>query len=644
MLLAPALLAAGTAVAAEKLPSAVKDLHYGQVLFEFYQQNYYSAAVDLLTAQAQGRLQHHDAEAQLLLGGLYLSYGLHDEAEAVFNKLLADYAEAPVRDRAWFYLGKIRYYKGLFAEAAAAFAKVGDDLDEALVEELRTLRANLHMAQEQYPEAIAALQDLSGEERGANYARFNLGVALVRAGREAEGITLLEKLGQLQSNEDDLKALRDKANLALAYIFLQTDPVRAKTRLSRIRLNGPFSTKALLGLGWAEVELQRFAQALVPWNGLTQRDRSDIAVLESFLARGNALERLRALPQAMQAYADAISVYEQELRELEATQEAVKAGRLWDSLLAQVGGDEMGWFWEAELLPDTPEARFLAGLMAGHEFHEAIKSLRDLRFLAAKLARWEQEVPALDDMLALRQATYEQQLNTLTPDETLARVASVRASRDYYFQELKRIEEAGDVMALATEQEFKLLARLVKMEERIWRLSQQKNMDEYADKYRFFKGLIEYDIYTTYAVRRWETRKLLKSLDAELATTLAQQESLEQARVEAPKGFQGFAQRISQQRERIAALQKQVQAAYEQQHQLLQQMVDAELVQIHGRLVDYLDQARFSLAHLQDLSASQPAIDKPVFTQPAAETPGLQPPAAQPPADEPATGQTGGGQ
>ena len=108
------LLHAGYALAAKQPPREVRDLQYGQALFQFYQQNYYSAAVDLLTAEQQHRLQHHDAEAQLLLGGIYLSYGLHDEAEAIFLKLI-DAGTAPaVRDRAWFYLAKIRYHKQLY--------------------------------------------------------------------------------------------------------------------------------------------------------------------------------------------------------------------------------------------------------------------------------------------------------------------------------------------------------------------------------------------------------------------------------------------------------------------------------------------------------------------------------------------------
>jgi len=599
------LLTGGPVFAAADEPRVVRDLYFGEVLYQFYQQNYYSAAVDLLTAQEQNRLQHHDQDAQLLLGGLYLSYGLHTEADTVFTVLLDGNVAPAVHDQAWFYLGKIRYQKGLYAEADEALGRVGDALGTELQEEFHTLKANLLMAREQYPEAVVALQAQAKGKGEGNYARFNLGVALVRAGREAEGLVLLEQVAGLQSSEEDLKALRDKAYLALGYLSLKKDPIKAKWYLRRVRLKGPFSNKALLGLGWAEVELQRYEQALVPWSELASRDRVDIAVFESLLATGNALERLRAFPQAMQTYESAIADYEKELLTLDSTQAAVKSGRLWTDLLAQVERNQMGWFWEAELLPPTQEAHYLQTLMAGHEFHEAIKNLRDLQFLADKLDRWAQEMPAFNYMLELRAETYQTQLERLTPESTLARVADVRASRDIYFQELKRIEAEQDTMALATEKESELLTRLEQVDETLQRISGERDVEEFLNKYRLLKGLLEYDIHTTYAIRHRQVEKSLKSLDEALEAALVQQDSLQRARAQAPRGFAGYEARIDDQGARIAKLQAGVRQAFDEQQTQLQNMVDAELSRLRQQLVDYLDRARFSLAHLQDLAASQ---------------------------------------
>ena len=49
------------------------------------------------------------------------------------------------------------------------------------------------------------------------FARFNLGVALVRENRLEEAAPLLTAVGTMNAVGSELLALRDKANLALGY-------------------------------------------------------------------------------------------------------------------------------------------------------------------------------------------------------------------------------------------------------------------------------------------------------------------------------------------------------------------------------------------------------------------------------------------
>ena len=591
----------------------VGNLNYGMVLYDFYQQNYYSATVNLLADLKQHKLQHNEAEALLLLGGLYVSYGQQDEAEKIFKQLINAGAPPQVRDRAWFFIGKIRYEKQLFDEADEALSKVGNALDPSLQGEFLVLKSNLLMAKKKYKEAVKFIEaNFKGNNLRAkdfNFVRYNLGVALIRSGEVQEGNSLIKQVGQLKSNDPDIKALRDKANLALGYSILNTDPVKAKSYFQLVRINGPFSNRALLGMGWAEAELQRYKQALVPWQVLAGRDRSDVAVLESLLAIGNALERLHAYPQAMSAYQNAINAYNQELAKLENTVAAVKAGRIWRDLLAQVPGNEMGWFWNAELLPKTPEMHYLSNLMAQHDFDEAIKNLRDLNFLKAKLERWQNELPAFSYMLDLRRKTYDSQLGSLTPEKTLNHVIDVRTTRDRYVDDLKQIEANNDALALETEKEHKQFTRLASVEKQIWHLSNnpgfgQARAEKYRERYEFLKGVLEYKIRTTYAERVWKLKKSLKSLNAVLESTLAQQKELQKARKEAPLHFKGFSRKITVYNKNISQLLKQVNAAFKEQQNQLQDMADKELDQDRLQLVNYLDRARFSLAHLQDMATS----------------------------------------
>jgi len=109
------LLAMTTAAhAASKMPQQVLDLHYGEVLFHFYQQDYFTAITHLMAAQQQDLLKHHKRDSDLLLGGMQLSYGMLEEAEGRFRRLLDQESDKEIRNRIWYYLTKISYQRGLY--------------------------------------------------------------------------------------------------------------------------------------------------------------------------------------------------------------------------------------------------------------------------------------------------------------------------------------------------------------------------------------------------------------------------------------------------------------------------------------------------------------------------------------------------
>src|SRR5687768_15118127 len=109
---APALVSTAMAAKPEvdKLtPTVVRDLHFGDALFYYYQGKDFDTITRLQAYEQWQRMPHHDAETQLLLGGLYLSLGLHNEAGERFETLLTQSVPEGVRNRAWFYLGKVWY-------------------------------------------------------------------------------------------------------------------------------------------------------------------------------------------------------------------------------------------------------------------------------------------------------------------------------------------------------------------------------------------------------------------------------------------------------------------------------------------------------------------------------------------------------
>ena len=188
-------------------PQDVKDLHYGDVLFYFFQDDYFDSITRLLAARQLERIPHTQGEAELLLGGLYLSLGEHVEAGRIFEALLNQNTSEAVRNKAWFYLGKVWYQRGYLGESERALRQVSDKIDPRISAERYMLLAQLMMRQERYDDAIASLRNWHGAPDWTAYAQFNLGVALVRKDRLADAIPYLDRVGRMDTRGEELLSL-----------------------------------------------------------------------------------------------------------------------------------------------------------------------------------------------------------------------------------------------------------------------------------------------------------------------------------------------------------------------------------------------------------------------------------------------------
>lgn len=379
----------------------VRDPHFGEAVFEYYQDKYFLAATDLLAAQATRTLQQQNYDEQLLLGDLYLAYGLHRHADRLFSGILEKQAPPAVSARAHFYLAKTWYERGYLKQAQDALLNIRDTLPPELSDERRTLLALALMKQNRYGEAVGVLSQLHGKSDWAVYARYNMGVGLIQIGRTREGVAQLEKIARMRTNQSDIKILQDKANLALGFTFLGLpDPQRAKSYFGEVRLDGPLAGKALLGIGWALSAKGKYKQSLVPWMELLKSHDFDVAVSETLLAVPYAFTELGAYKQALQHYEQAIGVYNAEIDRLEKVIESLRAGDLLAVVLPADADNDKGRFDSGEKLPDTPENRYLIRLFASHDFHQALRSYRDLRALSRNLNCWS-AIVSMEDTQAL---------------------------------------------------------------------------------------------------------------------------------------------------------------------------------------------------------------------------------------------------
>jgi len=589
--------AANGAPAAER--RVVKDPHFGEVLFFFFQEDYFSALSNLMTAQHFERLQHHAEEAELLRGGMLLSYGLHQEAGRVFQALIDAGAPPSVRDRAWFYLAKIRYQRGYIAEAEAAIERVQGPLPGELEDERLVLHATLVSRRRQYRQAAAMLRRISDRSAWTAYGRYNLGVTLIQAGERDAGVKLLDEIGSERPHGEELRALRDKANVALAYAFLQGDqPAWAEPYLGRVPLNGLLSNRALLGMGWMHAALNEYERALVPWMELADRSLTDTAVQESLLAVPFALGKLGAYRQSLARYESALDAYTHEIGKLDEAIAAIRRGALVENILRDNPGDESGWYWRVRQLPDTPESRYLIELLATHEFQEGLKNYRDLGFLLRNLTTWARSIGVYRDMLATRRQGFAERLPRVIAGERALQVERLRAAYAREVQGLARIESQGDAEALAAGRERMLAARLERVRAGLESLVEPAQRE--TVQYRLMRGLLTWDLSTQYSQRLRDEKKALQEAGRLITEAEGRREALLRAQAQVPASFDEFDKRIEMLRDRIAGTQGKVSAAARAQEEYLAKLAVTELARRREQIAAYITQARFAVAQIYD--------------------------------------------
>jgi hypothetical protein len=633
-----ALLAAGPAVAwaARRDPNAlppvqVRDLAYGDVLFHYWadEDGGLETLVRLESYTHWGLMSHHAADAQLLAAGLYLQLGMHNEAGSRFEGLLARNLPLGVRNKVWFYLAKIWYERGYYDRSEDALAHIQGKLTPDLESERSNIAVNVVMREGHYDAAIERLRGWRGPPDWMAFARYNLGVALVRAGRLPEADPILSAVGSLRSQDAELLDLRDKANLALGFADMQASkPERARLAFERVRLDGPYSTRALLGAGWAQAELGEYRAALTPWLELHHRDLLDAAVQESYLAVPFAFSKLNAGAQAAQYYEAALKSFSDESGRLDEAIAHVHSGGMLGDLLGADKDASSGWFWQLKTLPDAPQSRYLYTLLADNDFQEGLKNFRDLGYLNASLAHWDQDMQAFGAMIDTREQAYNERLprtDALLATQAAARLRAERAAAE---SRLEAIETDDDVVALGTDKQRAQWDRIARDEERAAAMPPGLERDEAQAKLRLIKGVLYWQLEQSFKARSYAQHRELRTLDHALEELQNRWVRVQRARAAVPADTGDFAASIAALGDRMKAVHTALASISQQQSGYLEQLAEGELKAQQQRLAAYAVQARFSLADLYDRGGNRTAAN--ASTHAAPDTDAHEAPTATP--------------
>jgi predicted nucleic acid-binding Zn-ribbon protein len=602
---------ASSATAGTSAPKELKDLYFGEALYYAFQGDWFDAIarLDIELTQHHGvdeperdTLYYHINHAEFAVGDFELAYRMHQRAGRAITAVIEGNVEEPVRNEAIFRLARIYFQKDQPINALYAVERISGDVPPNILDDLAFLRAQILMANGRFTEAASILSDLQNAESLEGFSTYNLGIALLKDGKELEGRQYLDRTGRINSNDPLTLAIKDKSNLVLGSKLLEEKEYEvAKQMLDRVRLNGPFSNRALLGSGWADAFQGRFERALVPWSTLVTREVTDASVQEAMLAVPYSYGRLNVQSKAAVMYGSALEKFGTEVDNLGESIKSIREGHFLRALVREELKQDANWVVKLRKLPQTPETYYLLELMASHDFQEFLKNYLDLEQLRKKLVAWEEDLDAFEEIIKQRRTYYQPLLPAI--DREFRRLDSQMRLR---LEQRDRIEQRLKAMLVAPRPDYLATSKERITSEQIALLEQKLTAGgtpiprEIEARIKRLRGVLHWHIYTEYDRRFTEAHEHLRELNHEVDRLKREYTAFVRTRQAATQSYEGYDDVIRRQRFLIREVRKKVAKLMARQGHMLETMAVNELTRRRTRLAEFQIKARFAMADSYD--------------------------------------------
>jgi Tfp pilus assembly protein PilF len=604
-------LALAAVAARPAIADDLRDLYFGEALYQAYQGQYFDALERLDPELAQHRrvdepeldsLQYHIKQADFSIGDFELRYRMHLRAGRAIKAVLDADVDQPVKNDAAYRLARIEFQKDQPEDALHALERIQGTVPDNIKDDVEFLRANVYLALGRPADAVEVLKRLQTAESLKGFVAYNFGIALMQAGHGPEGLRQLDKAGQIDGRQPAAAAIRDKSNMVLGSLMLRSeDYPHAQLAFDRVRLDGPYSNGALLSTGWAEVSARDYAKAVVPWGMLITRDPTDAAVQEAKLALPFAYSKLRVYGRAALLYGQALDSFGQELEKVDASLRSIRAGNFLKALVREEIKQDNVWVVRLRTLPDTPDTFYLTELMASNDFQTALQNYLDLEDLHRRLITWQGGFDAFEDLIRLRRANYEPLLPKVDAKfrELDSRMRVRLEQRDLLQKRLQDLLTAPRPPLLATADERVALERLRKIENALQDTSGGECAALQA-RVQHLQGVLTWRLYTEYPERLTQAHKNLHDLNNDTRRLQDQYTAFVRARQAAVHSYVGYDQSITRLRTRVGEALEHVDTLLARQGHVIEAVAIDELDTRRKRLETYQVQARYAVADSYD--------------------------------------------
>ena len=526
-LLRPLLLLSALLVGAPMASAQSTDeLIHREALYHFYNNDYLKTLVLLENEQVGSNHvanEYHNLNHILALE-TNMRFGLVSNVDHILEHLNFTARDKDVKQTALLYQGRRAYNQGDWRQAVGfltdALKTKGLPKDER--DEAYYYLANSFLKVHQVKEAAKVLGAITDNSIWAAYGYYNLGIYYAAKDPDtSRALVSLRVASAMTGSTEEGLELNDRVQLAAGHIALQEqDFNKALSFLKNVRASGTSAPAAIYDYGRAYAGLGRYRTAIQSWHRAKKFALVIPGVADTFqaIAYGYEQENLRAT--SIDAYLEAIAVYEKEIRQLDGLIESLrKDGAL--STLVEIKRQNSGveWFLATDLVTNTPTIAFVNYMMEDPEFYVLAKEVLQLNDLSISIADGQDQLTVFQKMLTRRAKEVgnaaQKDQRKLDPKVLNA----VVEERNALAKSLAEAEASREYQEFTPAQYASATARITEMNEELQKLQGQLTAAEkqtYRERVERLKGVILWNSMDEYKQNRAALVSDMQAIDAQL--------------------------------------------------------------------------------------------------------------------------------
>lgn len=611
-------------------------------LYEYYQGNYFSALSQLQVLKSKTTIDGLPGSAELLEGGVSLSFGLEIRAESIFQSLLQNPREdstddvnisvsPEVHSIAWYFLGKLQYQQGDYSAAKSSFNQITEGLGRDRLEEIRYLQTNIALKENKLSEARVFSRNIPDKSTWRFYANYNVATTAFsnEENNPAQGTVELKPLLDYLGSNPELILLRERALISQGYSLLkQNNPVEAMHHLGRVEKDSLFHSQAMLGYGWGAAQQENYLLALSPWLTLSEGNILDPNVREAIVAVPFAYEKLNRPVSALEAYNSAIQRFNAEIEALSTLSSYIQSSSITTLLnLSSEYTDKPLEELEARALSTIGESLLkreywqgdktlsaIQPLLEKNAIQNAISDYLNLLRLKQYLSHWQQRLLTYKELITQRELARKDKEQQIIKLDTGTKLEELKKQKASLLNKLVEIEAAGTGTEFLQGDNLEFMEMVQSAQSNLNILEKSVNsglsdndeipIEQYKNDLARYKGILLWRASEGFSDAFWQHKALLLQVDREIQRLEENSKRVNKALDESPD-ILPYQQRVDKLDNRISATNKAIKDQLAKiENQLKVQFVD-ELNQNINKITYYLGYARLGAARLYDKSAGE---------------------------------------